>query len=104
MKTATFRVNEEVVGKSKKLINKTGIIKNIIGEGKKRQYSVLFEDGRTLLVAKRSIRKKTQYNNIPVPANPIQQMNQCQILEEYENENSDESDVDIDEFDNVVEE
>jgi hypothetical protein len=56
-------------------------------------------------VAKRSItKKKTQYNSIPVPVNPIQQLNQCQILEEYEEKNFDESDVNIDEFDNVKEE
>ena len=53
MSSIDFEVNEQIVGKAKKVKDQLGIIKSITGDGKKRKFSVLFADNklRTMSIA-----------------------------------------------------
>ena len=52
-----INANDRVIGKSKALLNVTGIVTMVTGTGTKRKYMVNFDNGTTQEVFKRSIAK-----------------------------------------------
>lgn len=52
-----LNVNDMVIGKSQALLNQVGRIVALVGDGGKRKFEVALNSGKTVLVAKRSIKK-----------------------------------------------
>ncbi len=52
--------NDKVIGKSKAMLNWTGVVTSVTGTGAKRKYVVSFDNGSTQEVFKRSIAKHGQ--------------------------------------------
>ena len=57
MSSIDFEVNDQIVGKTKKVKDQLGIIKSITGERKKRQLSILFADNKLRTMSINGIQK-----------------------------------------------
>ena len=61
---SSYSVGEVVQGKVKGLNSQLGTIKEIVGDGKKRKYSILFADNKIKVVSCRSITKIATFTGL----------------------------------------
>jgi hypothetical protein len=99
MSTTIFEANETVIGKSKALHDLLGIVQQVIVDGKKRKYTVLFADNKIKTVSSNSIAKITKFNppNIQNQTTDVGDMNFEDgegFVEDENDEASDSSDSD----------